>query len=57
MDTVGHRSYRVATPRQCLRRSNVISIGLRRVYQRLSYLQGRAGLGARMEGLTPMRSI
>src|SRR6056297_194210 len=33
----GHRSYRVATRLQSLRRPNMISIRLRRLYRRLSY--------------------
>ncbi len=34
----GHRSYRVATRLQSLSLPNMISIRLRRLYQRLSYL-------------------
>ena len=39
--TVGQRSYRVATRRQSLRRPNMISMRLRRLYRRLSYLTGK----------------
>ena len=36
--TFGHRSYRVATRRQSLSLPNMISMRLRRLYRRLSYL-------------------
>ena len=57
-NAVGQRSYRVATRRQSLRRPNMISMRLRRLYRRLSYLTGldrdfRPG----MQGLMPFCDI
>lgn len=51
--TLGHLSYRVATRRQFLSLPNMISIRLRRLYRRLSYLTFvlrcfRPGIQARM---------
>lgn len=51
--TFGHRSYRVATRLQSLCLPNMISMRLRRLYLRLSYLTGflrffRPGMQARI---------
>ncbi len=52
-NTFEHRSYRVATRLQSLSRPNMISMRLRRLYRRLSYLTGfvrffRPGMQARI---------
>jgi hypothetical protein len=53
--TVGHRSYRVATRRQSLSLPNMISIRLRLLYRRLSYLTGSIrDLRPGMQGVMPL---